>query len=106
MDKRLTEEEFRRAISRIKKIGDKQADAAYGVLVLGRQQKEYAGKYGCTKSNISQTVKRVYEAHSANSGRGEQIPPGYKLVVAILPIAQAYQVEQWDAAARKRRDKP
>jgi hypothetical protein len=91
---RLTEEEFRQALS-LMRVGKQTQMIAHGVLVEGRPQTEFVKSTGLSKGAVSQAVNRVYEA-ALKARKSSGVPPGYKLLNnVLLPEAQAFQVELW-----------
>lgn len=99
---RLTENEFNKALENIR-VGKQTRDIAYGVLVQGKAQVEFVRSTGLSKGAVSQAVNRVYDA-ALKVRQESAIPPGHKVVTAVLPESQAFQVEKWakEAAARQK----
>lgn len=87
MKKRLTEEQFRIAIQKLQP-SRQTVDIAHGILVEGRRHGEYVKLYGITKSAVSQTALRVWNAV-------DPMPAGFERVTAILPAHQAFVVRKW-----------
>lgn len=99
MKKSLTEAEFNSAILALD-IGQQSQEIAYGVLVLGHQQKKYTEELGISKGAVSQAVKRVWNYHLENS-----LPLGFARVTAVVTEQQAYQVKVWEKNAKKKMEK-
>lgn len=94
----MNETQFQKAIKDLG-IGQQTVDIAWGVLVEGRPQAEYAASLGLSRGAVSQAVNRVWAAHKAN------LPVGFERVTAILPEHQAFIVKKWAAdAARKTKE--
>ncbi|MCX8657341.1 transcriptional regulator [Gilliamella sp. B2894] len=89
MKKRLTEEQFNLAISKIK-VNNQTKTIAYNVLVKGSPQISYVKSLNLTKGAVSQAVNRVFKAYNNN------IPSGYEKVTVILPKHKAFIVKKWD----------
>lgn len=94
--KRLTEEEFLRAIVGLS-LAAKTVEMVRAVLVDGQRQSEVAALHGLTKGAVSQAVTKVWDA--------SRIPPGFERVEAVLPAVQAFQVKQWAKAAERKLNK-
>lgn len=88
MEKRLSEEEFQAALSRLD-VGAQTVEIARGVLVEGRPQAEFVKAFGLTRGAVSQAVNRVWSAHQ------EQLPQGVERVSVVLPAHQAFIVKKW-----------
>jgi hypothetical protein len=95
MKKRLNETQFQKAIKDLE-IGQQTIEIAWGVLVEGKPQAEYAATLGLSRGAVSQAVNRVWLAHKAN------LPIGFERVTAILPEHQAFIVKKWAADAAKK----
>ena len=96
MKKELTEEEFQKAVLALE-IGQQSKDIAYGVLVLGHQQKRYIETLNISKGAVSQAVKRVWDCHQNNT-----LPMGFARVTAVVTEQQAYQVKVWEQTDKKK----
>jgi DNA-directed RNA polymerase specialized sigma24 family protein len=96
MKKQLTEAQFQAAVKHLV-IGQQTVDIARGVLVEGRTQAEFAKALGLTKGAVSQAVKRVWLAHTA-----ENLPEGYERVTVVLPEHKAFIVKKWGVDAKKK----
>ncbi|EGQ8484952.1 transcriptional regulator [Vibrio parahaemolyticus] len=96
MKKRLTESQFQAAIKSLD-VGPQTIQIAHGVLVEGKPQTEFVTLLQVTKGAVSQAVKRIWEAHTA------QTPEGYERITAILPEHQAFIVKKWAEDAEKKR---
>jgi len=95
MKKKMNEVQFQKAIKDLE-IGQQTVDIAWGVLVEGRPQAEYAVALGLSRGAVSQAVNRVWSAHEAN------LPVGFERVTAVLPEHQAFIVKKWAADAAKK----
>lgn len=99
MARRLTSDEFA-AVVKATSFSEQTQEIAYGVLVLGKKQVEFVTSLGLTKGAVNQAVTRVWNAALRQK---DPIPPGFELVTAILPEAQAFQVKQWKKEADAKR---
>lgn len=99
MKKVLSEEQFEKAVNDLD-IGNQALRIAYGVLVKGRPQIEFAKQFGVTRGAISQTVNRVW---NARQDRG--LPDGYEKVSVVLSERQAYIVKKWAKDTANKLDK-
>ena len=91
-EKRLTDEQFRKAIKELN-IGHGTVDMARAVLVEGRKQTDVATQYGLTKGAVSQAVAKVWQS--------SRFPEGFEEVRAVLPSRQAFIVRKWAKAAKQ-----
>ena len=91
-EKRLTDEQFRKAITGLN-IGHGTVAMARAVLVEGRSQTEVAAEHGLTKGAVSQAVSKVWLAR--------RLPEGFEEVRAVLPSRQAFIVRKWAKAAKQ-----
>lgn len=94
MKKKLTEEEFARAVSRLS-IGAQTRSIGWGVLVEGRPQMEYVKATGLSKGAVSQAVNRIWRSAESH------VPEGMTRVTAVLPERQAYIVKRWAEDAKR-----
>lgn len=96
MKKKLTEEQFNLAISKIR-VHEQTKTIAYNVLVKGTPQIFYVKSLNLTKGAVSQAVNRVFSAYS-------NIPVGYEKVTVILPKHKAFIVKQWGKSKRNNKE--
>jgi len=89
MKKQLSESQFHTAVQKLD-ISQQTRRIAYGVLVEGRPQKDFAAACGLSRGAISQAVNRVWKAHTVRA-----LPPGYSRVSVILPEHKAFVVRKW-----------
>ncbi|WP_448208618.1 TrfB-related DNA-binding protein [Azospirillum sp. sgz302134] len=97
--RRLTAEEFERAAAKLPRMTVELATVTRRVLVDGAPQKDFTTPTR-SKSAVCQAVARVWNA--AKDTRCA-VPAGYRLVTAVLPDFQAFQVEQWAKQAKRAR---
>ncbi|MDR2925520.1 MAG: transcriptional regulator KorA [Azoarcus sp.] len=93
MKKRLSEEKFDSAVSRLG-CTPQTIEIARGVLVEGLPQKLFVDRFGITPGAVSQAVSRVWEASEDSS----------KLVrvTARLPPFRAFIVKKWEREAKEK----
>lgn len=96
MKKRLSEDQYQRAISGLN-VSARTLDIAHGVLVKGMSQVQYAKSLGVTKGAVSQAVMRVWRRHLEEADVDEQ----EERVTAVLPKRQAFIVKQWQEQHRR-----
>lgn len=94
MKKRLSEEQFQAAVQGLN-IGQQTQAIAYGVLVRGEPQANFAAALDLSKGAVSQAVNRVWAAHQARS-----VPKGYMRLTVLLPEHQAFIVKRWAERAQ------
>ncbi|MBS4016432.1 MAG: transcriptional regulator [Candidatus Latescibacteria bacterium] len=99
MKKSLTEAQFQACVKSLD-VGEKTLKIAYGVLVKGETQKVYVEQLGLSCGAVSQAVNRVWKAHKDNT---KNIPSGFTMVSEVLPNHQAYIVQKWAEAAKKKK---
>ena len=66
MKKRLTEPQFQEATKGLD-VGSQTLETAWGVLIDGKPQKDFAASLGLSRGAISQAVNRVRAAHEENN---------------------------------------
>lgn len=98
MKKQLTEDEFQACIKGWD-ISRQTKEIAHGVLVQGRPQTEFVRTLGLTRGAVSQTVSRVWDAHTAKN-----LPKGFEQVTVVLPEHQAFIVKKWAEDSAKKRE--
>lgn len=97
MKRTMTAAQFEQAIKSLE-MSEQSRRIAFGVLVEGRPQAEFARELNLTPGAVSQVVARVWKPFEAS----QAIPEGFQQVTAILPEHQAFIVKKWSQAALKR----
>ena len=102
LKKRLTAETFERVVSGMN-LTEQNRQIAFGVLVEGGKQKDFARKYGITPGAVSHLVTRVLKRAAQVQEMHEQntLPPGFvRLKHVILPQEHADYVRKLDQKTR------
>lgn len=92
---RLTAAEFKRA-ARGRDWSEQTLEIGSGVLVEGKQQKEFCELYGISKAAVNQAVLRVWKAYLEMC-----VPEGFERVTVILPKDKAAKVKAWAEKAKQ-----
>ncbi|MCK9709848.1 TrfB-related DNA-binding protein [Pseudomonas syringae] len=100
MKRTMTAAQFEQATKNLD-MSERSKEIAFGVLVEGRTQAEFAQKLNVTPGAISQIIARVWKPFEQQMS----VPIGFQRVSVILPEHQAFIVKKWSRAARERMGK-
>ena len=102
LKKRLAAETFETVVSGMN-LTAQNRQIAFGVLVEGGKQKDFARQYGITPGAVSHLVNRVLKRAAQGQEMHEQntLPPGFvRLKNVILPQEHADYVRKLDQKTR------
>ncbi|KND60982.1 hypothetical protein BVER_00865c [Candidatus Burkholderia verschuerenii] len=102
IQRKLTPEEFEAIKPRLKRMSQRNVDAAYQVLVNDKTQSEIARELGVTQQSIGDAVNAVWKHFQKHYEQesGLAIPSDWIKVSALLPPEMAKVVTQMEKSAR------